>query len=147
MQMHGWFRFQHRSLVWAWFVSLFIYEYSTDNSSEQHQTRLLANTVLDVLCWAEDRCMPEIREQGDSCPEEEERDISFSYSVPNACRINAKPHPVDLSHAYFIKHPDTAESLIGGKVGLFWRCSVCSGTRGQRSEHQQLCTFLTEDGC
>ncbi len=134
--MHGWFwRFQHRSVFEH---DLFAYSSMFEYGTEQHlnsrdETRLLPNTVLDVLCWAEDNCMPEIREQGDCCPEAEERDISLCPSdwdslsllfgakrmqdkCKASCCIFFQPHPVDLSHAYFIKHTEDAESLIGGGV-------------------------------
>lgn len=124
------------------------------NLNSRDETRLLPNTVLDVLCWAEDNCLPEIREQGDCCPEAEEGDISLCPSDWDSlsllfgakrlqdkckaqCCIFFQPHPVDLSHAYFIKHTEDAESLIGGKSWLVSAVGDVQCGRGQRSEHQQ----------
>ncbi len=105
-----------------------VFEYSTDNSSEQQGS----NTVLGVLCWAEDHCMPEIREQGDRCSEAEERDISLCPSVfllfcakrlQHQCKATPCPSLTCIFHQ---THTD-AVSLIRGKVGLFRRMEVFRG--------------------
>lgn len=124
--------------------------------------RLLPNSVLDVVCWAEDNCMPEIREQGDCCPEADGREISLCPSdrdnlfllfcakrLQDKCKAPCwvfifQPHPVNLLHAYFIKHTENAESLIRKKVGLFRQFEMF-GVRDLNIS-RKFSTFLREDG-
>lgn len=108
--------------------------------------RLLPNTVLDVYCWAEDNCKPEIREEGDIslCPSDCDS-LSLLFCAKCTMVQLFFIHPPSIFHMHI-----SSKALKMLKGGIWLVSSVCDVWCGRVRDlniSRNLCTFPTEEGC
>lgn len=150
-------------LVWARFVWLFISVWGRHmqiiHLNSRDETPAASKQCFGRCLLAEDNCVPEIREQGDCCPEADGRDISLCPSGRDRVfLLFPAKRPQDKCKAlcwgvYFPATPCQSLACIFHQT--HWKCwkfnqvkswlvSAVWDVWGQRSEHQQNIQHISQ---